>query len=238
MCGEQARHNERATGRNGSSPRVRGTDVKADRRSQGGRFIPACAGNRSPAANTTSRKPVHPRVCGEQGSLKRISASTIGSSPRVRGTGCRFGKCGSLGRFIPACAGNSWRQEPQLTPQAVHPRVCGEQWSANPWVAAVTGSSPRVRGTDFDFSRLRCVNRFIPACAGNSPVVSERTLSRTVHPRVCGEQPLGTGAGAGCSGSSPRVRGTGAAALANAQRGRFIPACAGNRRIPAPGQSG
>ena len=73
------------------------------------------------------------------------------------------------------------------------------------------------------------MNRFIPACAGNRTRPSRHDRSRTVHPRVCGEQ-LSSGRGSSCiSGSSPRVRGTEPALARNCSILRFIPACAGNR---------
>ena len=91
------------------------------------------------------------------------------------------------------------------------------------------GSSPRVRGTLRHRRAHGLGLRFIPACAGNSAWSTRKPTSPAVHPRVCGElwrqrfcRPLMTG-------SSPRVRGTRAVALALAVSDRrFIPACAGN----------
>ena len=153
-----------------------------------------------------------------------------GSSPRVRGTvrlrPVRHGER----RFIPACAGNrnaNNRWEGQVS---VHPRVCGEQPAASERSLSDVGSSPRVRGTALDDDRLAGVNRFIPACAGNSRTGSSRCISGAVHPRVCGEQ-CGFGQYATANvGSSPRVRGTGTLQSRQEVTGRFIPACAGNSR--------
>ena len=73
----------------GSSPRVRGTlGVVIDNEIQF-RFIPACAGNTSPAA--------------------RCPPQIAGSSPRVRGTRVAEEIVARNERFIPACAGNTWR---------------------------------------------------------------------------------------------------------------------------------
>ena len=70
----------------GSSPRVRGTVIIANRVLVNYRIIPACAGN-------SGRKDVlaigtwdHPRVCGEQQYQVVPNSSNFGSSPRVRGT--------------------------------------------------------------------------------------------------------------------------------------------------------
>ena len=72
------------------------------------------------------------------------------------------------------------------------------------------------------------IQRFIPACAGNSDVVPPASISMTVHPRVCGEQGAVRNGRTAAYGSSPRVRGTGPRKRVDPQRTRFIPACAGN----------
>ena len=112
----------------GSSPRVRGTRVSAERLPFRRRFIPACAGNsflsvsrtadligssprvrgtRSPTARRRRRPAVHPRVCGELHLECQSAHSNSGSSPRVRGTRRRRLRPARATRFIPACAGNS-----------------------------------------------------------------------------------------------------------------------------------
>ena len=129
VCGERDGAADKGAGATGSSPRVRGTPPVLGRRSQGPRFIPACAGNASSARRLSIREPVHPRVCGERAPDRRAAPSFAGSSPRVRGTQMPCGRSRPCGRFIPACAGNatarrSWRARP-----SVHPRVCGERLS-------------------------------------------------------------------------------------------------------------
>jgi len=73
----------------------------------------------------------------------------------------------------------------------------------------------------------RCV-RFIPACAGNADHPALTQFCLAVHPRVCGERAISVDRSARFSGSSPRVRGTHCRLDHRNQRGRFIPACAGN----------
>ena len=71
-------------------------------------------------------------------------------------------------RFIPACAGNTWRRWERWHRKPVHPRVCGEHGYLGEEQIYRTGSSPRVRGTR---SVSQCSPhgfRFIPACAGNT----------------------------------------------------------------------
>ena len=70
----------------GSSPRVRGTDLKVK--------------------SYDPEKSVHPRVCGEQCRKSLPSVAKTGSSPRVRGTDKEPDKITTKLRFIPACAGN------------------------------------------------------------------------------------------------------------------------------------
>ena len=131
-------------------------------------------------------------------------------------------------RFIPACAGNSAGPPENCVIASVHPRVCGEQDRFTSGYGRWIGSSPRVRGTAFLSPCFLFTHRFIPACAGNSFLVSHSLLFLPVHPRVCGEQPMGVWGLVPHSGSSPRVRGTATAARIRAKPTRFIPACAGN----------
>ena len=204
-------------GRSGSSPRVRGTRGQRVLAARQARFIPACAGNSSSLSRSSATSPVHPRVCGELSRMKSQTALRIGSSPRVRGTRRSSRGRTSIGRFIPACAGNSCSLSVSATPLigssprvrgtpasrlkigapgAVHPRVCGE-------LLPVRGGHVRRR-------------RFIPACAGNS-----NHGHQDHHP---------------LHGSSPRVRGTRHGADEFLEVGRFIPACAGNSSRTKPWQ--
>ena len=152
-----------------------------------------------------------------------------GSSPRVRGTANDIETTEAPIRFIPACAGNSAATTTVAAPAAVHPRVCGEQIELHNPMQALDGSSPRVRGTERHRSAAHHKGRFIPACAGNSCDYYMRARTRTVHPRVCGEQVRSIMPSVILYGSSPRVRGTDGKYLRDYAFRRFIPACAGNR---------
>ena len=151
----------------GSSPRVRGTATCLGVGSISYRFIPACAGNRTPRRDGTALPAVHPRVCGEQITNIRELTFSDGSSPRVRGTAGRRGRNSGRNRFIPACAGNRSSEWCWRVGRAVHPRVCGEQRLSPGQVFPKDGSSPRVRGTAGSPPSPNRVPRFIPACAGN-----------------------------------------------------------------------
>ena len=223
VCGELVRDEAEGALLGGSSPRVRGTQLGSRAPTSNRRFIPACAGNSAVLGMRRGHQPVHPRVCGELASADRGGGIRAGSSPRVRGTPDQRLDVAPHLRFIPACAGNSERDGRILIVMPVHPRVCGElpQYGrGRHWFA---GSSPRVRGTRECACRAGALNRFIPACAGNSLFESRDSTQPPVHPRVCGE----------LADVAPRRR----------SDRRFIPACAGNsagrqsKKVPNFGSS-
>ena len=191
VCGE---HPARTTGHrhcSGSSPRVRGTPEWRQLPHPCPRFIPACAGNTLLPVLCADPRAVHPRVCGEHREAVHPQPPLFGSSPRVRGTPMSSASSPRCMRFIPACAGNTSSMRCFSRARAVHPRVCGEHSAACCSRAASLGSSPRVRGTpwlpEFDAVDVR----FIPACAGNTPVPPPAWPLPAVHPRVCGEHYIG-----------------------------------------------
>ena len=214
------------------------------------RFIPARAGNRPVESRRGCEPSVHPRACGEQSSKLTGNATESGSSPRVRGTGAGRGHVDREARFIPARAGNSLPGRCRRPRAPVHPRACGEQVVTSVLCCFAAGSSPRVRGTGAPHRQAARGGRFIPARAGNSKWWLRASAYSSVHPRACGEQCATYIGGTVADGSSPRVRGTGAARLysgstvtvhpracgeqAGPRRStipslRFIPARAGNR---------
>ena len=85
VCGENVidKANELVTA--GSPPRVRGKLSRQVAQLANMRITPACAGKtdwmKSPIGNSRD----HPRVCGENSNVQRISSVGIGSPPRVRG---------------------------------------------------------------------------------------------------------------------------------------------------------
>ena len=167
MCGEHSTAKGTVSGKDGSSPHVRGTRTFLVRRFSISRFIPACAGNTARGNPSPHRNAVHPRMCGEHEFLARLRKAPAGSSPHVRGTLLGVRCLAWHGRFIPACAGNTWREAPRVFPGSVHPRMCGEH--------AVHASA--------------CSGnwRFIPACAGNTSfVIREASSSYGSSPHVRG----------------------------------------------------
>ena len=212
----------------GSSPRVWGTPPLMLVVKGGRRFIPACVGNSICQDHSGRRLAVHPRVCGELMTNKLAVPASNGSSPRVWGTRqCRrVSSC--LLRFIPACVGNSYRRHLECTIYAVHPRVCGELGTLSIGLPRTCGSSPRVWGTPADYTVVRDLSRFIPACVGNSCFGRSMRPSGRVHPRVCGELSVRPIFSIMDIGSSPRVWGTLVNRPVMLFQMRFIPACVGN----------
>ncbi len=223
--------------RAGSSPRVRGTGSCPGRARRGTRFIPARAGNSWHDHVAPGLPPVHPRACGEQPHSRRLSPVHCGSSPRVRGTVLFWLVVAGWMRFIPARAGNSAAGRVVRQGATVHPRACGEQSNSIPASRIISGSSPRVRGTDASVPSQIAVWRFIPARAGNRLLAPAMYSTDSVHPRACGEQVAVTSELYIPVGSSPRVRGTGQVSPRHASRPRFIPARAGNRAAGRNGRS-
>ena len=212
----------------GSSPRTRGTDGSSVLRVEVDRFIPADAGNGHSCPARCRPAPVHPRGRGERPHAISDSGVQPGSSPRTRGT-ARHGRARRRRpRFIPADAGNGEVELIEGSAATVHPRGRGERGNYIDVEIADDGSSPRTRGTDARV-KLACVDRrFIPADAGNGRCMRLSSFPYQVHPRGRGERnpfpsamPLGPG-------SSPRTRGTDAAAFSQMLIARFIPADAGN----------
>ena len=156
----------------------------------------------------------------------------FGSSPHTRGTlDADIGRA-SVGRFIPACAGNASRALTRRGPTSVHPRMRGERtrWWSN--IATRGGLSPHTRGTLERHRRLLGLWRFIPAYARHASEHDQKHSCRTVHPRMRGERSAGGRTAWACLGSSPHARGTPGELVQDLVTARFIPAYAGNASGP------
>ena len=169
-------------------------------------------------------------MCGEHWLRAGAWSAQTGSSPHVRGTQCHTVIAILNTGIIPACAGNTSRHAAHGSACRDHPRMCGEHvW---PGVIGLPhrGSSPHVRGTQASVSGVCGRSGIIPACAGNTALLSRSSRSRRDHPRMCGEHELLSTVVQSAQGSSPHVRGTLKVRFgAHFERG-IIPACAGNTR--------
>ena len=185
--GEHSLHYSQASFGGGSSPRARGTRNLIYRQSTNLRFIPACAGNTKTTPAIQTPQSVHPRVRGEHLAGIVNESTSVGSSPRARGTQVIQPPGFQFLRFIPACAGNTSADNFLSDSLAVHPRVRGEHIRRNGANGKIRGSSPRARGTHSVVLKVTVFVRFIPACAGNTSRATGLTPTPTVHPRVRGE---------------------------------------------------
>ena len=192
VCGEQASGPPRAAIRLGSPPRVRGTEYSMYNMFCQYGITPACAGNSSSAASSTSPSQDHPRVCGEQVGAVAEMPRARGSPPRVRGTEDLRRQGGGHRGITPACAGNRWGSSAKSPHSWDHPRVCGEQNMVANAMGRCEGSPPRVRGTGGGNLDQLGHSGITPACAGNSRQSSGAGSRSGDHPRVCGEQDLRT----------------------------------------------
>ncbi len=212
----------------GSSPRARGTVVRAASAQRRARFIPARAGNGPLQARRAPCPSVHPRARGERLANVLGSALSFGSSPRARGTVTNERRVDGSPRFIPARAGNGGFSTATGSRYSVHPRARGERRSLTPSPRAISGSSPRARGTARRYFPEHGVVRFIPARAGNGGACDPSRAPTTVHPRARGERVPPRKRRYSSTGSSPRARGTARGMEHAPAFHRFIPARAGN----------
>ncbi len=166
-CGEHTSTAVLTAVRPGSSPRLRGTLPVRQAYSAHSRFIPAPAGNIPCKPWPNAPRPVHPRACGEHLAGNYGPNTRPGSSPRLRGTSRKGHIFGVSHRFIPAPAGNIVVRGNLEATTSVHPRACGEHLRCISSNSALTGSSPRLRGTYSALIVEAYRERFIPAPAGN-----------------------------------------------------------------------
>ena len=107
VCGENYNPDLHICVQPGSSPRVRGKRNSENARDLSRGLIPACAGKTQPPGLIQCRDAAHPRVCGENMSLRVMRARLLGSSPRVRGKHTNQPFHNLFSWLIPACAGKT-----------------------------------------------------------------------------------------------------------------------------------
>ena len=224
----------------GLSPRGRGNRQHRQGGCTCSRSIPAWAGKPYPRAAVNRRATVYPRVGGETGVLRVISAVATGLSPRGRGNQRLADQRLDLRGSIPAWAGKpaTYETAPKTTP--VYPRVGGETSTIPSRSDIVTGLSPRGRGNHTRSSVARSGLGSIPAWAGKPTVAFRTRKCYMVYPRVGGETAGQAQDNVTVVGLSPRGRGNRGAACERARLRRSIPAWAGKpqrccRFLPSTG---
>ena len=156
----------------GPSPHARGTRMKASRPRRGVRTIPACTGNTTARFRRFSPSPDHPRMHGEHSWGSWMRKVSHGPSPHARGTHDRRPPAGPDRRTIPACTGNTRAGTRPNSRRPDHPRMHGEH--AWPLRGCITkfGPSPHARGTLAAAMLAVKLGRTIPACTGNTLLLS------------------------------------------------------------------
>ena len=177
----------------------------------------------------------HPRGCGEK--VVKLGKHSIakGSSPRVRGKGCKLRRAGSILGIIPAGAGKRGYSSARRSSPRDHPRGCGEKRRRRGRRPPRPGSSPRVRGKDLNRRERRALVGIIPAGAGKRKPCRRKPGRGRDHPRGCGEKLTAARPPSPSLGSSPRVRGKGVFVGGHVGEGGIIPAGAGKRPPSGPG---
>ncbi len=156
----------------GSSPHMRGTPAHVAVCHTSDGIIPAHAGNTADDLSALGTGQDHPRTCGEHFRYLAGLASSLGSSPHMRGTRTRWRYAKSAARIIPAHAGNTIANINRDAADEDHPRTCGEHtpdaWSSR----KMSGSSPHMRGTLKLTHLVVETEGIIPAHAGNTCCVA------------------------------------------------------------------
>ena len=171
VCGENPQIPQRNRRFIGTSPRMRGKPDYPAPTLASHRNIPAYAGKTNLAWMASTRRPEHPRVCGENRNTPPNPSVPVGTSPRMRGKRYVLTDPGKPSRNIPAYAGKTKEAASTTPTPAEHPRVCGENSGGAGERTGRYGTSPRMRG-----KRVRGVwpgqsVRNIPAYAGKTRVV-------------------------------------------------------------------
>ena len=171
----------------GSPPRVRGKPDELIKSADKGRITPACAGKTRVHLRGYGFYRDHPRVCGENLLISRISILRIGSPPRVRGKRFASVPIHVITWITPACAGKTVAGNPDERTTEDHPRVCGENVQYSDIVLSAQGSPPRVRGKPARAGKGNYCIGITPACAGKTRGKNRGSGGLEDHPRVCGE---------------------------------------------------
>ena len=151
------------------------------------RFIPAGAGNTERFQRRSVGPSVYPRWRGEHDDVTVAGVVTHGLSPLARVTLCAQNARMTTGRFIPAGAGNTFRNAKEALGVTVYPRWRGEHMNRPDDAEYRAGLSPLARGTQRPCAPGSGCVRFIPAGAGNTQRECAGFNWTPVYPRWRGE---------------------------------------------------
>ena len=185
----------------GSSPRMRGSPFRVAGRRKHPGIIPAHAGLTCMACSRPLTCWDHPRACGAHEAIIHPPPAHTGSSPRMRGSLVSAATCKRNLGIIPAHAGLTVAGSRARVDAPDHPRACGAHHVAHPSTAAMSGSSPRMRGSHAYSLKSGRSSGIIPAHAGLTWTMER--LSRS-----CGAHQVVRIIAVRRPGSSPRMRGS------------------------------
>ena len=168
VCGENALNSKEPTHHEGSSPRMRGKQLRLQSPFFVVRLIPAYAGKTPRGSAVPSLAWAHPRVCGENADGAITALSIGGSSPRMRGKPLETTSVEFHEGLIPAYAGKTFDRPRNARLNWAHPRVCGENVEPGEFYLANVGSSPRMRGKHQGLCKHGLNLGLIPAYAGKT----------------------------------------------------------------------
>ena len=151
------------------------------------RITPADAGKTVGGKASAGRFPDHPRGCGENLSPPVLSATIVGSPPRMRGKQPILGINVHAVRITPADAGKTRASIYAFCDCKDHPRGCGENATLRQPIGATRGSPPRMRGKLSATPHCRIQGRITPAGAGKTIYYLIAGHLTWDHPRRCGE---------------------------------------------------
>ena len=187
-CGEHCAGGFWPKLRTGSSPRIRGTQLRT--------------------SNGHTSCMAHPRTYGEHWAATWATLSESGSPPCIRGTLLGFGTDRLRARRTPAHTGNAGTSSHTYARASAHPRAYGERTDSYVDDRDEYGSPPRIRGTPAGLQRLATQVRLTPAHTGNASRAAGRSRRNSAHPRAYGERKRRRNHEEDDGGSPPRIRGT------------------------------
>ena len=192
-----------------------------------GRSTPARAGTIGIPSSRCATPPVHPRACGDNSASTGGFLDTFGPPPRVRGQYWRGRILRAHDRSTPARAGTMTDSKNSQSPTTVHPRACGDNSSIRWHTGYGSGPPPRVRGQCPQNASSGSPGRSTPARAGTMPTAPAISPDAAVHPRACGDNPIGSPSLVSRIGPPPRVRGQSGSRCLPTAAARSTPARAG-----------
>ena len=133
------------------------------------RITPACAGTTTPTGRLQKTKWDHPRLCGNDMSVRHQSYYFLGSPPLVRERPLIALLYALISGITPACAGTTTYKVSTNIYRWDHPPLVRERRLS----IAFRGDSGGIT----------------PACAGTTRWLDRQRIETGDHPRLCGNDP-------------------------------------------------